>query len=346
MDNANGCRLNDRIILVHLKHDPEVKSAVVKGNEHDPTDNQSCSSDQATAGDTEDTTSSDIETDTETDPDTDLKDDPEREFLDLDLETEDNADDEDYQEIDCEMQDDGSDADEYSYNASEKEVVESVDQRTFSIHENVLRSNSPYFDRALRADWEEGRRGEIYLGKFDPDAFEVYARWAYTGRIFVEVDRTFLWKNCYVLGRYLCDTDFNDALVDNLVKGMSQKKLYYPNFVYEVMYKLPGRDSPHRKLAVDVFLLSWRNEQHTDTSWMPDFERVGMEFIHDVMAAEQGALRKEKVSRWGRECYWLDWKNDCRYHEHANEGRCYRDTRKHLYVDPSRKHLRYAAGFD
>jgi hypothetical protein len=247
---------------------------------------------------------------------------------------------------DYEIEYDDDDDDEYSYDVSEEEVVEVIDQRTFSVHENVLRSNSAYFERALCKDWEEGRRGEIYLGDFDPSAFEVYARWAYTGRVFIYADMTHLWKLCYELGQYLCDADFNDALIDMLVEGMTQLKQYYPNFLYEVMYQLPRRDSPHRKLAVDVFLLGLRNDHHIDSSWMPDFERAGPEFTRDVMKAEQEALQKERSTRWGRECHWLDWKNDCRYHEHANGGKCYKEKRKHLYGDISRKEWRLAAGFD
>ena len=48
--------------------------------------------------------------------------------------------------------------------------------------------------------------------------------------------------------------------------------------------------------------------------------------------AEQEAIRKEKSTRCGREEHWLDWKNGCRYHEHANGGKCYKEKRKHLYV--------------
>lgn len=336
IDSADGCRLNDRIILIHLECGPVVKSAVVKGNEQTHVENQGCPSDQATASDSERTTSSDTDTDTDTDTDIDIDTDTDTEgdsgcgFLDLEFGNDDCPDDEDYKPDDCEMEDD--DDGEYSYHASEDEVVEITDQRTFSVHENVLRSNSPYFERALRTDWEEGRRGEIHLGEFDPDAFEAYSRWAYTGRILIDVEKTMLWKNCYVLGQYLCDADFNDALMDKLLDGMSQKQEYYPNFLYEVMYQLPRKDSPHRRLPVDVFLLGLRNEQHTDTSWMPDFKNTGMDFVCDVLLAEQEALRKEKSTRCGREEHWLDWKNGCRYHEHANGGKCYKEKRKHLYV--------------
>ena len=352
IDKANGCRLNDRIILVHLRYGPEVKSAVVKGDAQNHAENQGGPNDQAPASDNDTIgggtdTDTDTNTDTNTDTDTDHGIDTDTDnasrlgFVHLEFGNDDSPDDEDYTPDDCEMEDD--DDGEYSYHDSEDEDVEILDICTFSVHENVLRSNSPYFDRALCADWEEGRLGEVHLGHFDPNAFEVYARWAYTGRILIAVEQTYLWKLCYELGQYLCDADFNDALMDMLLDGMSQQKRYYPNFLYEVMYKLPRKDSPHRRLAVDTFLLGLRNEHHTDSSWMPDFENTGMDFVRDVLVAEQEAIRKEKSTRRGQEDIWLDWKNTCRYHEHTG-GKCYKEKRKHLYGVPNRNYWRLAAG--
>jgi hypothetical protein len=358
IDKANGYRLNGRIILVHLNYGPEVKSAVVKGDEQDHAENhaenQGGPIDQVTASDNDDTTGGDTDTDTDTDSEmdtdtdtdndtrTDTDDDSRLGFIYLEFGNDDCSDDEDYMPDDCEMEDD--DDGEYSYHESEDEVVEILDQCTFSVHESVLRSNSPYFERALRADWEEGRRGEVHLGNFDPNAFEIYARWAYTGRVLIEIEQTYLWKLCYELGQYVCDSDFNDALMDILLDGMTQQKRYYPNFLYEVMYKMPRKDSPHRRLAVDVFLLGLRSDHHTDSSWMPDFTNTGLDFVRDVVMAEKEALRKEESTRRGQEDLWLDWKNDCRYHEHATGGKCYKERKKHLYGVLGRNIWRLAAG--
>lgn len=55
----------------------------------------------------------------------------------------------------------------------------------FYVHEDVLCSSSDFFNAALSKGWKERRSGRIDLPDNDPEAFTIYARWLYTGRIFL-----------------------------------------------------------------------------------------------------------------------------------------------------------------
>ncbi|KAF2622471.1 hypothetical protein BU25DRAFT_425642 [Macroventuria anomochaeta] len=105
-----------------------------------------------------------------------------------------------------------------------------------SIREDVLRSSSKFFDTALRERWKEGAFGSINLPEVDTEGFATYAKWVYTGHLYLRgtVDevlpkrnqvpgpiKTLEWRHwltCYQTGEYLQDADFRGALVDAVVQ--------------------------------------------------------------------------------------------------------------------------------
>jgi hypothetical protein len=57
--------------------------------------------------------------------------------------------------------------------------------RTFQVHEDLFRTQSPFFEAALGHDSIEAHNGIVKLLEHDRAAFEVYFRWVYSRRIVV-----------------------------------------------------------------------------------------------------------------------------------------------------------------
>ncbi|KAK8240692.1 hypothetical protein HDK90DRAFT_509128 [Phyllosticta capitalensis] len=57
--------------------------------------------------------------------------------------------------------------------------------RTFNIHETLLRSTSPFCDKALSGDWKESKDKKINLPDEDPMIFDVYQKWLMLDKILI-----------------------------------------------------------------------------------------------------------------------------------------------------------------
>lgn len=244
----------------------------------------------------------------------------------------DDDDDDGYDTEDCEAEELLSSVrnknDECGYESSEEETTE-VGVHTFFIHESVLRSTAAFFDQALKKDWEEGKSGIINLPDIRGQDFEIYATWLYTGRVTGDDVHENL-RECYELGNYLCDADFNDALIDSIIRNIEQNGSYCSTFLFRELYTVSRENSPHRRLAVDVFVDELRNAEIT-AKRMVDFDNFDTAFTRDVILAFSQALQ----DAWSRESVYKAglWpsKDVCRYHEHANGEECYKEWRKRLF---------------
>lgn len=49
----------------------------------------------------------------------------------------------------------------------------------FSVHENLIRSSSAFFDAATRGVWKESAARQVLLPEDDPEIFELYLHWLY-----------------------------------------------------------------------------------------------------------------------------------------------------------------------
>jgi hypothetical protein len=62
-------------------------------------------------------------------------------------------------------------------------VVRLVDSgKEAYIHETLLRSQSGFFENALKKEWKEGQERVIDLHEVQDRIFEIWVRWLYTGR--------------------------------------------------------------------------------------------------------------------------------------------------------------------
>ncbi|QDS75896.1 hypothetical protein FKW77_002467 [Venturia effusa] len=98
--------------------------------------------------------------------------------------------------------------------------------KRFVIHETIVRQQSPFFEKALSCEcYKECQERVVKLPNHIPAAFEVYINWANGHRVHLpsrlhgeEGDRiSWLLIHAYILGDYLQDVDFKDAVIDALI---------------------------------------------------------------------------------------------------------------------------------
>jgi hypothetical protein len=53
----------------------------------------------------------------------------------------------------------------------------------FSVHENLIRLSSPFFEAVLSREWEESKERVVKLPGCNPHAFCVYIHWLYIGQL-------------------------------------------------------------------------------------------------------------------------------------------------------------------
>lgn len=91
------------------------------------------------------------------------------------------------------------------------------------MNEEKIRASSKFFDKALNAEWKEGRERTIELPESDPEAFNIYLHWLYSGKLFVKDDNETATNEgkaqrkltrSYLIGDKLLDVDFKDAIID------------------------------------------------------------------------------------------------------------------------------------
>ncbi|TKA69373.1 hypothetical protein B0A55_06160 [Friedmanniomyces simplex] len=211
------------------------------------------------------------------------------------------------------------------------EIVVGVEERTFHVHEKLLRSRSAFFEAALSKEWKEGQARKVELPDDDVDAFESYARWLYNGKLAViqtdgQTDDDLL-AALYAFGEKALDETFQNRVIDAIVAGTRDEipaattgggdsGSWYPTKkTVDYIYRHTPEGSPARRLMVDTHALKgW--EQWIDTD-RP--ESNNHEFLVDPAVA---LFRKRVVSVEAiGEHKELDTGAACSYHKHK-DGRC------------------------
>lgn len=56
----------------------------------------------------------------------------------------------------------------------------------FTVHEALIRKESPFFEAAMARDWKEASTRLVIMEEDTPDVFRLYINWIYTHRIYIE----------------------------------------------------------------------------------------------------------------------------------------------------------------
>jgi hypothetical protein len=122
----------------------------------------------------------------------------------------------------------------------------------FHVHEGVL-AQSPFFANALKPAWVSSRESKpINLEHVDPDIFTPYVQWLYSHQIDIAHD-TMQWAKIFVLGEQFMDVEFQNMMVEVLVRCCEAKK--YPICgKIDIIYSGTTKRSPVRRLLVDIYV--------------------------------------------------------------------------------------------
>jgi hypothetical protein len=192
---------------------------------------------------------------------------------------------------------------------------------------------------ALSGNWKEKEENTVKLPDHEPEDFGIYAKWLYAGRIFMsksgdiyktknkqtgETIKNSLeysrWGRLYMLGDFLQDIDFKDAIVDAMIDLIILDNSWPSNLSSKV-YPYSTMASPHRKFVVDVFSRS--TEKNLDNMRNNDLPSG---FLVDLILAKNS----KKDDKNATNETWLKPKNACDYHEHTMSGfPCYKTKRNY-----------------
>jgi len=205
---------------------------------------------------------------------------------------------------------------------------------TFSVHENLICAASDFFKKATSREWKESKERSIKL-EHDAEVFQIYLHWLYRHTLPLRVDEPGLsgnteyvqLANAYVLGDFLQDTHFKDAVIDAIIDKTSSKasdgQFWYPvGAVIRCIYDNTLESSTARQLLVDLYA------NHGHGSWLCDWatqEDLPKEFLFDVTVAVLD--RRPKPPR-------IAQANPCQYHGHTPEQQslCYRKKLDGFYM--------------
>jgi BTB/POZ domain len=170
----------------------------------------------------------------------------------------------------------------------------------FCVHKNLVCETSPFFRGACNSLFKEGLNDVIYLPEQDPEAFDIFMDWVYTGLIIFDphppneesaTESKAWWilvTQMYLLAHYLQSTSFGNDVIDFI--GLSITR-------HEVL-KNPQSDAIHlaynstldgcglRKLFVALNV--WR--PHLDrwthvSAWKDYLEACPAEFSQDLVVS-------------------------------------------------------------
>ncbi|XHF97178.1 hypothetical protein AWENTII_000779 [Aspergillus wentii] len=169
------------------------------------------------------------------------------------------------------------------------DVVVGNQQEPFSVHENLVRTSSRFFDKAMAGKWRESLQRTVKLPDEEPNIFTLYLHWLYYGALPVYCDKPGLAGNseylelakAYVLGDKLLDSKFQDTVIDAIIeKSLSKAKdgaSWYPvGEVIEYVYCNTHESAPIRELLVDMYVY------YGYSDWLRDYnepENVPQPFL-------------------------------------------------------------------
>lgn len=225
-------------------------------------------------------------------------------------------------------------------------VGKEPDHTNFTIHENLLRKASPFFEAALSRDWKESQETVVKLPNGFAPSFQVFTQWLYANRVYAkcvldgysDLNEGVGWAisvSSYLLGDYLQVSEFKDAVIDSIIDWANQapSSCKAPSRSARVIYANIEEDSPSRKITLHFTLnrlMSELNAVNVQTG-MP------VAFLGALVSTMSTRIRTGRFIRFDfqdRKC--------CQYHCHQDKM-CYElehlnDLRKVSYDTTSMRH--------
>ncbi|KAK4889097.1 hypothetical protein LTR27_012065 [Elasticomyces elasticus] len=199
--------------------------------------------------------------------------------------------------------------------------------RDFSIHDEILKQHSDFFKAALAGDrWQEGVERKVSLPEDDPETFEGFQCFIYSGKTFVEdavqrvvqddgsiIDQEYVRiSTAWSLADKLQSCTYKDAVTDTLALKMAPGNCHPINLQTVLSDGTPASVG-YMRLLIDIAVQTWRSTtfDNLDVEKAP---KVFMQKLLKGLADAKDRLVQDKL--------WL--KEDCHYHDHGEEKPCYK----------------------
>lgn len=189
----------------------------------------------------------------------------------------------------------------------------------FYVHKSVV-SRSEFFEKALKSEWKEGQGRRILLPEDDPETFQAYLHWVYTGRIYSGQKPSYVvLAKSYAWAEKLLDKELKDRLLDAMVTTCRERdEKGLRNFpgtdAISIIYAATTESSPARRMMVDMYV------SHGAESWTVSVEH-GIELLVDVTKAllpECTISDGKKHNKYSE----IDRGSPCSYHHHDKDKPC------------------------
>lgn len=113
----------------------------------------------------------------------------------------------------------------------------------------------------MNRNWREGQESNVTISDHEPDAFDGYLVWVYSNEISLNNDKcnecerisdrvrcnevhSLYLAHMYVLGDYLQDVQFCDAVIDTMKDVAVASECFLPSTTTQYVWQIASYDSP------------------------------------------------------------------------------------------------------
>ncbi|ERF77047.1 hypothetical protein EPUS_07953 [Endocarpon pusillum Z07020] len=169
---------------------------------------------------------------------------------------------------------------------------------SFNVHKNFVCGVSPFFHGTCNSLSKEGLKDEVYLPEADPEVFDAFMEWVYTGKVKFSawpINKTSKpecnawWSfgtKLYLLAHYLQCTTFGNAVIDSISRAVTNKQVMLfpgPNLI-DLLYKSTPGDCGLRRIFVALNV--WRSGAgywRGDDEWRTRLSGLPVEYSNDLV---------------------------------------------------------------
>jgi hypothetical protein len=133
-------------------------------------------------------------------------------------------------------------------------------RKKFVVHKKLLCESADYFKGAFTNDFEEARKGEMYMPEDSPGAFSLFVDWLYRSAIPMTNTEAHLHNlyDLYIFAEKLCLAELKDQTMDSIQKMATKFDLRDQLITGELLKKVLGETSEPigglKRFCLDVMI--------------------------------------------------------------------------------------------
>lgn len=201
--------------------------------------------------------------------------------------------------------------------------LDGANKKYYTGHKVILSRSSDFFKKACNKEWKEGQSKIIRLPEVEPEAFDIYLQYLYTGEVVATDDELpehrdgsreaqaqvvrlhWILIETYLLADMLLDTKSKNAIMDAFIEILKDTKRLPDLDTITDVFRKTTDTSPMRRLLVDF--VAFRVDLDT-------FKGIGARHSPEFLVEVSLRLMRYKDDV-NRRTDPIDTPS-CRYHEH------------------------------